>query len=215
MPHNVTYRAKLRPGLKDLAGHPVDLKNWGAEFAYDKFTLRTLRFLNVFHKEEDASSRETNDESNPAVDEKSNEPQDLTDQSQQADDGEIEERDPSWELVARPQVELEFSRDILPQDVQKAVYFQDKETHEHFPVEVRLDSHQSAGPQGWMIIEPIDPLPPGRPFLLVIDPLKEPKKTGITAAFARCPGGYDLSSKNPPHFRTKPAPDWSVHSHNN
>ena len=45
LPHNVTYRAKLRPGLKDLAGDPVDAQNWGAELAYDKFTLRTLRFL--------------------------------------------------------------------------------------------------------------------------------------------------------------------------
>ncbi len=174
--HNVTYRAKLRPGLKDLAGHPVDPQNWGAEFAYDKFTLRTLRFLNVFHNEEDASSRETDNESNRQVREEANQPQDTNDKAEEADDSEIERRNLSWELVARPRVSLEFSRDVLPQDVQKSVYFQDKETHQRFPVEVRLDSHQSAGSQGWMVIEPIDPLPPGRPFLLVIDPLKEPRR---------------------------------------
>jgi uncharacterized protein YfaS (alpha-2-macroglobulin family) len=173
VPHNVTYRAKLRPGLKDLAGHPVDVKNWGAEFAYDKFTLRTLRFLNAFIDQEDASSRETDDESSPQIEEERNQPQDAIDKAEQADNSEIEKGKLSWELVARPRVSLEFSRDVLPQDVQRSVYFQDKETHQRFPVEVRLDSHQSDGPQGWMIIEPIEPLPPGRAFLLVIDPLKE------------------------------------------
>ena len=175
VPHNVTYRAKLRPGLKDLAGHPVDVQNWGAEFAYDKFTLRTLRFLNAF-LDQNTSSRETDDESNPQIEDERNQPQDASDKAEQADNSEIEKGKLSWGLVARPRVSLEFSRDVLPQDVEKSVYFQDKETHQRFPVEVRLDSHQSAGPQGWMIIEPVDPLPPSRPFLLVIDPLKEPKR---------------------------------------
>ncbi len=41
----VLHHAKLRPDLKDLSGNPVNPRNWGAEFKYDKFTLRSVEFL--------------------------------------------------------------------------------------------------------------------------------------------------------------------------
>ena len=90
---------------------------------------------------------------------------------------------------------LEFSRDVLPQDVQKSVYFQDKDTHERFPVEVQLNSHQSDTSQGWMIIEPVQPLPPGRPFLLVVDPLKEPKNQELLPHLLVVPAGTTFPLK--------------------
>jgi uncharacterized protein YfaS (alpha-2-macroglobulin family) len=171
----ILYRARLRPGLKDLAGNPVDTQNWGAEFMYDKFALRRLHFLNVWE------DRNTPDD--PETDEAGKNAKADGDQ-ESGDSNDVENRKIASALVARPIVQMEFSRDVLPLDVAKAVYFQDRVTHEKFPVEVNLEQSQSAQAQGWFKVEPIAALPPGRSYLLVIDPLKA-SKTGETLPHLR------------------------------
>jgi alpha-2-macroglobulin len=156
----IRHRAKLRPGLRDLAGAPVDAKTWGVEFADDQFALKGLHFLNV-------PSEPKEEQEGPA--EPKEEPADE-------DARFIKARSPEAPLPARPRLRLEFSRDVTPQDVAKAVYFQDRNTGEGFPVEVNLEERQQLSPQGWFLVEPANPLPPGRPFLLVIERLREPEK---------------------------------------
>ena len=165
----VAHRAKLRPGLKDLAGHFVAQGDWGVQFAYDKFAIRGIQFLNVFDGDfgEDLLPKKPAGPSpaaNDANGSDSNKEQELG--SRSLDDP----------LVARPRVRLEFSRDVALRDVERLVYFEDNETHERFPVEVGVEERQTGDVQGWMMIEPVRSLPPRRSFLLVIDPLKEPSR---------------------------------------
>jgi uncharacterized protein YfaS (alpha-2-macroglobulin family) len=177
---NVAHRAKLRPGLKDNAGHSIDPQNWGAEFKYEKFTLRGLEFLNAAYSdlEESLAAQKAGAQTDTSLqDDVSRRVQTFKGQQQERDENEekgIAHRELDWALVARPRVRLEFSRDVSPEDVQRSVYFQDIDTHQRFPVEVNLEERQPVSPQGWMLVEPIAPLPPRRTFLLVIDPVKEP-----------------------------------------
>ncbi len=166
--HKILYRARLRPGLKDLSGNQVDAQNWGAEFMNEKFALRRLEFLNVWE------DRDTPDDPEPSGTggQSANADEDKGD-----DQIEIQNRKLASALVAHPIVRLEFSRDVLPQEVTRAVYFQDRVTHEKFPVEVNLEERQSAKVQGWFRVEPVSTLPPNRSFLLVIDPLKAQNTT--------------------------------------
>src|SRR5436190_1891330 len=190
---NVAHRAKLRPGLKDNAGHSVDPQNWGAEFKYDKFTLRGLEFLGAAYDDLGeslfAEKADANADKSLASD-VSRRVQTFKGQQEKSDENEegIHYRELDWALVARPRVRLEFSRDVSPEDVQRSVYFQDIDTHERFPVEVNLEERQPVGPQGWMLVEPIASLPPRRTFLLVIDPVKEP-----------------VTNESLPHLRVVPA----------
>src|ERR1700751_515991 len=161
--HKILYRARLRPGLKDLSGNPVDAQNWGAEFMNEKFALRRLEFLNIW------DDRNTPDDPEPSetAGQNSNAGEDEGDNQ-----GNVQNRKLASPLVSHPIVRLEFSRDVLPQEVTSAVYFQDRITHEKFPVEVNLEERQPARAQGWFRVEPVTALPPNRSFLLVVDPLK-------------------------------------------
>jgi hypothetical protein len=135
--HKILYRARLRPGLKDLSGNPVDAQNWGAEFMDEKFALRRLEFLNVWENQDTPNDPEPSGKTGG---------QSTSAAEDQADDqGEIQNRKLASPLVAHPIVRLEFSRDVLPQEVAKAVYFQDCVTHETFPVEVNLEERQAFG----------------------------------------------------------------------
>ena len=154
----VRHRAKLRSGLRDLAANPVDVKTWGVEYADDQFALKGLHFLNV-----------------PGEPKEEQEEQ-LAEKPQEEDARSIQARSPEAPLPARPRLRLEFSRNVTPQDVAKVVYFQDRKTGERFPVEVNIEERQQLSPQGWFLVEPANPLPPGRAFLLVIERLKEPEK---------------------------------------
>jgi uncharacterized protein YfaS (alpha-2-macroglobulin family) len=162
----ILHRARLRPGLKDLADNPVDTENWGAEFMHEKFALRRLHFLNVWEDQNTPDDPETDEASGNAK---------ADGDKASEDNGDVENRKIASPLVAHPIVQMEFSRDVAPLDVTKAVYFQDRVTHEKFPVQVNLEESQSAQAQGWFRVEPIAALPPGRSYLLVIDPLKAPK----------------------------------------
>ena len=167
---NVARRAKLRQGLKDAAGRPVDTANWGVEFEYDRFEIRGIEFLNAAFD----SLGET-----PKTRPGENLRQPNAGPGAENDDSRanIDHRALDWALSARPRVRLEFSRDVLPEEVQRSVYFQVAQTHKRFPVEVDLEDRQPRGPVGWVLIEPIDPLPASQAYLLVIDSFKTPGRT--------------------------------------
>ena len=154
----IMYRAKLRDGLRDLAGNLVDPQNWGAEFADDQFALNGVEYLNAFRppKDQEADAEEESEAEPPG---------------ESLEDTGIEGRGAGDTLPARPRVRLEFSRNVTLQEVAKIVHFRDSQTHERFPVEVNIEGIQPSAPQGWVIVEPIDPLPAGRSYILVIERL--------------------------------------------
>jgi len=166
----IMYRAKLRKDLRDLEGKPVDPQNWGVQFADDSFALSGVEFLNVVRKpESDDQSAEQAE-----TDESEEQPE------SEASDGEegaeepprhpvVQKRALQDQLPARPRVRLEFSRDVKLADVAKAVLFEDSTSHERFPVEVNVEGVQTDAPQGWVIVEPVKALPPGRTYLLVVE----------------------------------------------
>ncbi|HEY5706677.1 MAG TPA: hypothetical protein VIS96_14000 [Terrimicrobiaceae bacterium] len=156
--------------MKDLAGNPVHARDWGAEFMNEEFALRRLEFLNTWDPFDTPDDPETDSA--------------TTERSDEGDSAEIQHRKIASPLVAHPIVRLEFSRDVLPQDVARAVYFQDRVTREKFPVEVNLEERQTAKAQGWFRVEPISALPPNRSFLLIVDRLDAPK-TGETLPHLR------------------------------
>ena len=157
----VMYRAKLRPGLRDLAGNSVDQKNWGVEFADDEFVLSGLEFLNVVRTPKDEAK------------EGEEEPASGEEKEAEKTGRAIEQRDPKEPLPARPRVRLEFSRNVALEDVAKSVHFQQTQTNERFPVEANIEGLQTAAPQGWIIVEPATPLPAGHSYLIMIDRLTE------------------------------------------
>ena len=166
---SILHRARLRPGLHDLAGKPIDPGTWGVEFSDNKFALKTWEFLNdgsvgwVETGEAERASSRT--EGTPIAE----------------GEGTYEENPGDYvfrraivhPLPPRPRIRLEFSHDVPLAEVLKAVYFQDSKTKERLPVEVNLEERQALGPQGWVLVEPVQPLPVGRSFLLVVEPLKE------------------------------------------
>lgn len=162
----VLHRARLRTGLTDLEGKPVDPQNWGLQFGDEEFAVSGVEFLNVFDEDTDVDTQGKHD-----PDEESGEEENA---EQPDEENPVKGRGKRDSLVGRPRVRLEFSRDVRPQDVAQLVRFEDSKTHERFPVEVTLEESQTAVLQGWMVIEPRASLPPGRTILLVVDPLQAP-----------------------------------------
>ena len=160
----IMYRAKLQKDLRDLAGKAVDPQNWGAQFADDSFALSGVEFLNVVEPPETEGPAKVEKES-----EESEGPADEADADEEQGDNQPKERSIEDPLPARPRVRLEFSRDVKLGDVAKAVLFEDNASHERFPIEVNVEGAQTDSPQGWVLIEPIKPLPPGRNYLLVME----------------------------------------------
>lgn len=121
------YRLSLASGLKDLAGNPVKVAGWGAQFTTNEF-----RFSLV----------------NPDAYE-------------------------SKHLDAQQQVYLNSTWPVAFKDAAEHIYFQDRDSHEHHPVEVVL-SENSAPESGLSFsVEPRDPLPAERTFDLVIDGVRD------------------------------------------
>ena len=176
---HVRYTVKLRPGLKDLAGNPVGPKDLGVAYEDDDFAVTSIEFLNAPSSnggstEEDNSkspANEDNTEKSVGEGAKNN---DEGSKNTQKEEEAIQSRNPADPLPARPRVRLEFSRDVLPRDVVEAVYFQDHKTYERFPVEVNLEERQQLSAQGWLLVEPTQPLPVGRGFDLIIDRIQTP-----------------------------------------
>jgi uncharacterized protein YfaS (alpha-2-macroglobulin family) len=184
----VRHIAKLRPDLRDLAGNPVDTKNWGIEFGDDEFALENLEFLNVYDpRDHDMEWHEPDLPEKEEAEKKAASDQTTVERDEESD--KTYGRNPTAPLPARPRLRLEFSRDVLPQEVVKAVYFLDRETNERFAVEVDLEERQKLAPQGWLLIEPANPLPPGRSFLFVIERLKEPAGGQTTTRTIAVPAG--------------------------
>jgi uncharacterized protein YfaS (alpha-2-macroglobulin family) len=156
---NIMYRAKLQKDLRDLEGNLIQPQNWGAQFADDSFALSGVEFLNAVRTRESARSKSESEIS----EEPDAEPEEKGD-----GEAAIERRAMGDKLPARPRVRLEFSRDVKIEDVAKAVVFEDSVSHEQFPVEVNLEGVQTDSPLGWVLVEPVKPLPPGRTYLLVV-----------------------------------------------
>jgi uncharacterized protein YfaS (alpha-2-macroglobulin family) len=157
---HIMYRAKLQKDLRDLEGNLVQPQNWGAQFADDSFALSGVEFLNAVRLAQSGRptrESETEKESGEEAEEKDD------------DEGAVERRSMEDKLPARPRVRLEFSRDVNVEDVTKAVRFEDNATQEQFAVEASLDGVQTGSPQGWVLVEPVKPLPPGRTYLLVVE----------------------------------------------
>jgi alpha-2-macroglobulin len=160
----IMYRAKLRKDLRDVAGKAVDPQNWGAQFADDSFALSGVEFLNVVEPPKIKGPAKEVEES-----EEPNAKADWETANDEEGDDQPKERSIEDPLPARPRVRLEFSRDVKLDDVAKAVLFEDNISHERFPIEVNVEGVQTDSPQGWVVVEPVKPLPPGRNFLLVME----------------------------------------------
>jgi uncharacterized protein YfaS (alpha-2-macroglobulin family) len=161
----IMYRARLRKDLRDLEGKLVDPQNWGVQFVDDSFVLSGVEFLNVVRKSESQGRNK------PASEEEASDEADAESAPGKEQGGKpaIEQRTMGDKLPARPRVRLEFSRDVKVQDVARAVLFEDSSSHEQFPVEANIEGVQTESPQGWVLIEPVKPLPPGRTYLLVVE----------------------------------------------
>lgn len=167
---SILHRARLRPGLHDLAGKPIDPGTWGVEFSDNKFALKTWEFLNDhsvgYVDTGDAARANSNtDDATPIAEGEGTYEENPNDY--------VYRRTLDHPLPPRPRIRLEFSHDVPLAEVLKAVYFQDSKTKERLPVEVSLEERQALGPQGWVLVEPVQSLPVSRSFLLVVEPLKE------------------------------------------
>ncbi|MEY2490575.1 MAG: alpha-2-macroglobulin [Verrucomicrobiota bacterium] len=188
---SIRHSARLRPGLRDLAGNPVSSTSWGLSFSEDEFALRALEFLNVYSSAEEEEEEPETSTTAGKDDEKPQEEngKEMEEEGEKRSAGTIESRPPDAPLPAQPRVRLEFTHDVKPQDVAKAVRFQDSATNEEFPVEVNIEPGQDVEAQGWVIIEPAKPLPPGRSLLLVVDQLKEADGSSTIPHLLAIPAG--------------------------
>ena len=169
----IMYRAKLQKDLRDLEGKPVDPQNWGVQFADDSFALSGVEFLNVVRKPESDDGSEEQAETEESEEQPESESGDEEEGGAEKPEPPrhpvVQKRALQDQLPARPRVRLEFSRDVKLADVAKAVLFEDSTSHERFPVEVNVEGVQTGAPQGWVLVEPANALPPGRSYLLVVE----------------------------------------------
>ena len=80
--------------------------------------------------------------------------------------------DPNNALERRPSIALRFHPKVKPADLAEAAWFQDRDSREHYPVEVVLQD-EAAGPVDSATVTPRSDLPAGRTFDLIVDGLKE------------------------------------------
>ena len=207
----IPHRARLRPDLHDLEGRPVDVTRWSVEFTEEKFTLRRVSFLNASNLDDDEDNA-TEDNDTKGQDGKheedgtksGNEKKDRDDKKQPHSDGDddkeskgdkpdkVKGRDPDSLLPTMPRARLEFSRNVLAKDVAANVYYLDRQTNERFPVEVILEERQQATAQGWFLIEPTRPLPPGHTLQLMVEPFREPAGRQVLPQLWAIPAGKTM-----------------------
>lgn len=178
----VMYRANLRPGMRDLTGQPVAPRGWGVQFADDVFALSGVEFLNAPRPEE---RRQPEWIENVDAMERARE------------EHKTEKRGEKESLPARPRVRIEFSRDVVVKEAERNVYFQDAASGEKFPVEATIEGLQRPTAQGWVIVEPIRPLPPERTFHLVVERFAEPAEKKLLPVQKIIPAGttYPMTIK--------------------
>ncbi len=149
----IMYRAKLRGGLRDLADRPVGPDSWGVQFRDDQFAVSALEFLNA-----------------PVIyDDPPTEGEEELEDAEIIPDWRIRRRGDNHPLPSLPRVRIEFSHNVDVREAQKRIVFLDSSNGEVFPVEAALEGVLEPRPQGWMLVEPVKPLPPGRIYYLVIN----------------------------------------------
>src|SRR6267378_1905637 len=82
------------------------------------------------------------------------------------------------ELSARPQIYLESTYTVQRAEAAEHIYFQDRDSHERFPVEViqTVEEKSAAAPEGTAFrVAPRQSLPVGRPFDLIVNGLLDAK----------------------------------------
>src|SRR4029453_5759400 len=83
------------------------------------------------------------------------------------------------ELSARPRIYLESSYTVQLAEAAEHIYFQDRDSHERFPIEViqNTDEKNAGPPEGTGFrVAPRQPLPVGHSFDLIVNGLLEPKR---------------------------------------
>ena len=75
-------------------------------------------------------------------------------------------------LEKRPSIALRFHPKVSPADLVEAAWFQDRDSREHYPVEVVLQDDAN-GPVDTATVTPRTDLPAGRTIDLIVDGLKE------------------------------------------
>ncbi len=76
-------------------------------------------------------------------------------------------------LSAKPRFDVRANYPVAVADAAEHIFFQDRDSHERFPVEVLLSPGQTAGQEKRLTVTPRHPLPVGHTFDLMVDDLRD------------------------------------------